>query len=102
MRNLYPLMRLASGRVQAASGHHEAALAKFAISAQRAQELSMRPILWQAQAGSAVSLEALDRSDEAAVQRSAALSTIDEIAALFADETLAAEFRAAAVARAFS
>ncbi|MEZ4768869.1 MAG: adenylate/guanylate cyclase domain-containing protein [Caldilineales bacterium] len=102
MRNLYPLMRLASGRAQAARGHHQAALAQFTISAQRAQDLSMRPILWQAQAGSAASLNALNRPDDAAVHRSAALSTIDEITALFADQTLAAEFRAAAAARAVS
>ena len=36
MRNLYPLMRLASGKVQAGCGHHEAALHQFAISVERA------------------------------------------------------------------
>ena len=99
MRNLYPLMRLASGKAQEASGRHEAALQQFNISAQRAQELSMRPILWQAQAGSARSLNALNCSDEAEIHRTAALATIDEITALFEDQTLATEFRAAAWAR---
>ena len=99
MRNLYPLMRLTSGKVQAAGGHHEAALQQFAISAQRAEELSMRPILWQAQARSARSLDALNRSAEGAKQRAAALATIDEVTALFDDQTLATEFRAAARAR---
>jgi tetratricopeptide (TPR) repeat protein len=99
MRHLYPLMRLALGRVQAASGYHEEALAQIAICAEHAVELGMRPILWQAHAAAAHSLEALGQPDEAAAQRTAALATIDEIAGLFQDPTLSTAFREAATAR---
>ena len=99
MRNLVPLMRLTLGKVQAAAGYHEAALQQFAIGAERARELSMRPVLWQAQLAAARSLDALDRSDEARIQQVAAIATIDEITTMFRDQTLATEFRTAALAR---
>jgi class 3 adenylate cyclase/tetratricopeptide (TPR) repeat protein len=98
-RQVMPLVTLSAGQIHAASGISAAALQAFARAAAAAQALGMRPILWQAHAGAASLLSAQGRMAEAAAQRAAAQTVVDEIGTLFQDETLRAVYLRSASAR---
>jgi hypothetical protein len=53
----------------------------------------MRPLVWRAHAGAARVLSALGRDSEAEPKLQEARQTIDEIASLFEDPSLATSFR---------
>jgi class 3 adenylate cyclase/tetratricopeptide (TPR) repeat protein len=88
MKHQFPEIALAQARIYAARGDHARALEQFNRAEQLALELKMRPIVWQARAGAAQALDALDRKDEANTKRREAKAMIDEIAELFRDENL--------------
>jgi ATP/maltotriose-dependent transcriptional regulator MalT len=88
MKEFYPLVALTGGQVSAARGDQKHALALFNRAEQLAAPMTMRPTIWQAQAGAAQALAALGQQDEADQQQQKARTSIDEIAALFEDEQL--------------
>ena len=95
MRHRAPLVRLSYGRVLAAGGAHEAALAQFEIAATAAAALGMAPLRRQAQAATSTSLRALGRDAEAGQQQAAAEATAEGIAARMSDESLRREYLSA-------
>ena len=97
MKHYFPLVSFANGQVLAARGDGEAALQAYTQTEALAREMQMRPLVWQAQAGAAHVLSALDRMAAAEIQREAAAATIDEIAGLFRDAQLQALFRRSAL-----
>jgi class 3 adenylate cyclase len=87
MENLFDAeISLVEGRISDAQGDRETALSKFNEAESIAQKLSLRPFIWEAQAGAAKVLAALGRSNEAEAKRTQALAMIDEIAGLFKNE----------------
>jgi tetratricopeptide (TPR) repeat protein len=88
MENVAPLIWLVMGRVLAGNGEHQSALHEFARAEQAAQKLAMRPLVWQAQAGTAESLFALGETAEAEQKLEEAQATIHEIADLFRNDEL--------------
>lgn len=86
------LIALTQGRVSAAQGDDEQALAAFARAESLALEMGMRPIVWQARAGAAVALSGLGRNAEAEAKRREAKAVIDEIAGLFQDAELRSKY----------
>jgi class 3 adenylate cyclase/tetratricopeptide (TPR) repeat protein len=93
MNHHYPLARLVLGRALAADDRHEAALSVFEQCASTSRELGFRPILWQALAAAARSLDALGQFAEAAAAANEAAAVTDTIAAHFSDAELRAEYR---------
>jgi hypothetical protein len=85
MRPFQAEVALAQGQLAAARGDHDAALEFFADARARAQEMTLRPIVLEAQRGAAVSFDALGRSDQAAKQRAQAEETLTTIANLISD-----------------
>lgn len=92
MQQHYADIALVDARVSAARGDTAHALDQFARAEQRASEMKMRPIVWQARAGAAKVLAAMSRTAEADAKRQAARAMIDEIAGLFQDAELRAAF----------
>ncbi len=88
MRNLYTLVYQTRGHVLAATGNHEAAVDDFARAIQTAEQLGMRPLLWQTQKALANSLRALGREEEADAQHVAAQQTFNDIAMDIGDDEL--------------
>jgi hypothetical protein len=99
LRHFYPLVRLTHGRILAAAGRHEEALAEFTAAEATAREMGQRPLLWQTHAAAGRSLLALGRDAEAANKLNRSRAVLDEIAGLFADEELRAAFRESAERR---
>ncbi len=99
MRNAYPPIDICAGKIAASAGDWELALSHFAAAAADAQDMGMRPYLWQARAGAARALAALGRSDEAETSRAAAAATATEMGALFQDRGMAEAFLAHALAQ---
>jgi class 3 adenylate cyclase/tetratricopeptide (TPR) repeat protein len=99
MTFLYPTMDLADGRVQATLGNDAVALERFADAEDRAVAMGQRPLIWQAQAAAARLLDKLGRPAESEVKLAAARAGIEEIAALFADESLRVAYRETATAK---
>ena len=92
MKNLYPLVFLAEGRVTEALGQAERALIAFARAEEVALPMNMRPIVWQACARTARALAAAGREEEAKAKHGQAKVMAQEIASLFADEALRERF----------
>jgi tetratricopeptide (TPR) repeat protein len=88
LRHVLPLTYLTQGRVAAAQGDVEAALAAFGRAEAEARAMEIRPTVWQACLAAAETLAASGRSEEALVKREAAREMIEEIGRLFKDETL--------------
>jgi ATP/maltotriose-dependent transcriptional regulator MalT len=88
MREFYPLLALTGGQISLARGQQESALERFNRAEELASSMTMRPLIWQAQAGTAKVLAALGRQSAAERQWQRARATIDEIAALFDDQDL--------------
>ena len=99
MRNYYPLIALAEGSVRTAQGESDAALKGFARAEALAEEMQMRPVVWQARAGAAEVLSAIGRPEEAEAKRSDAKASIGEIAELFQDGDLGDKFLVSATAK---
>lgn len=93
MQNLYPLVYLTRGQVLAQDGEHEAAVDDFARALKPAEQMGMRPIIWQIEQAMAVSLLALGREDEAASHRTAAEQMTELIAAGITDPELRTAYR---------
>jgi class 3 adenylate cyclase/tetratricopeptide (TPR) repeat protein len=93
MRNFYPLLRLTLGRVLAAGGLHEAALAEYESAGHEARVLSFLPILWQTRAAASRSLHTLGRKNEAEAAAAEARDITEVIAAMFADDELRQAYR---------
>jgi tetratricopeptide (TPR) repeat protein len=86
MKHLYPAIWMAEAGVSAARGEADRALDHYARAESLAQEMGMRPTVWQARAGAAQVLTGCGRAAEAAARRSQARAMIAEIAGLFQDE----------------
>ena len=99
MRHFYPLVAFAEAKISAALGDMGSALERFTQAEEEALKMRMRPIAWQAQAGTARLLAALGRPGEAEAKREQARSVIEEIAASFDDAELRALFVAGAMKR---
>jgi tetratricopeptide (TPR) repeat protein len=87
-----PLIALGRAKILAARGEAERSLAEFERAEALAQEMGMRPIIWQARAGAAGALARLGQEEEAQARRDAAGEMVAEIAGLFSDEQLRADF----------
>ena len=94
-----PLILLTAGRIRAQRAEHAQAVAVFERGERHARQLDMLPLVWQTQAESARSLEAIGRAAEAAQQRANAHAVIDEIAGRLRDETLRVGYLASAHAK---
>ena len=88
MKAFYPLVTLTDGHVCAARGEHKRALNLFKRAEELATPMIMRPTIWQAQASAAKALSALGQQDAAELQHQHAQTTINQIAALFQDQSL--------------
>ena len=92
MRQYLPFVAFAEAQVGAAGGDTERALDRFGRTEELASEMLMRPLIWQARAGSAKVLSSVGREIEAQFKRAEAGAMIDEIAGLFEDERLRSMF----------
>jgi class 3 adenylate cyclase/tetratricopeptide (TPR) repeat protein len=88
MRHLLPLTHMTQGKVYAAQGDIEAALAAYEQAEAAALALEMRPYVWQACVASADVLAAAGREEEAQAKRIAARGLIEEIGGMLSDPTL--------------
>ena len=86
------MVYLAAGRVSAAQGQTDEALANFDQAEGYAASMGMRPLFWKARCGAAEVLEAAGRHEEAAEKWAGAQTMIGEIAAGFDDEELRAKY----------
>jgi tetratricopeptide (TPR) repeat protein len=80
MRPHVPHVTLTSGRLNAARGAHELALACFADAEAQAAEFQLRPTILAARRAAAESLAALGRHDQAEQKRAQAQALDDELA----------------------
>ncbi len=80
-----PLTSLIQGKVYLASGDLESGLVVLEQAREEAQELGMRPLIWQAHAAAVDGLVAAGRLEEAEVERQAAEGMVIEIANHIAD-----------------
>ncbi|MEP7200946.1 MAG: AAA family ATPase, partial [Chloroflexota bacterium] len=92
MRNWYPSVALADAQVSAARGEWERALESYARAESDALAMQLRPAVWQARVGAAQLLAAQGRAAEAEAQSQGARAMADEIAGLFTDGELRAQF----------
>ena len=90
MTNLIPRITVLEARLSAARGEADRALTLFAQAEALAFEMGLRPVVSQARQGAAQILRDRDRAHEAEVKRRAAEAMLNEMAALFTDETLRA------------
>lgn len=92
MMDQYAPLALLGARVEAASGDHEAALARFEQCDEIASAVGMKRLQLELHAGRARSFDALGRVEDAAAARDSARQLMDEIAAGFEDGELRAAF----------
>jgi tetratricopeptide (TPR) repeat protein len=92
MKHYYAMVAFAEAQVPMASGDTETALTKFDEADELANEIQMRPLIWQARASAAGLLSAAGRTDEAEAKMAGAKAAIDEIASLFSDDELRAKY----------
>jgi class 3 adenylate cyclase/tetratricopeptide (TPR) repeat protein len=92
LRQHYPLTALIQGKVRAAAGQSERALAALDQAVLEAETLRMRPILWQAHTAAAEVLEAAGRLPEAEAKRAQARGVVAEIGDLIHDRKLRTAF----------
>jgi class 3 adenylate cyclase/tetratricopeptide (TPR) repeat protein len=97
MRYFYPLLDLSIGRVHAAMGHFEQALAAYAAAESVGIELQMWPWVWQIQAAAAQLLEASGDRSGAEEKWQSARKIIEECSARFRDESLRRAYLAGAL-----
>lgn len=95
----YPRIAWGEALVAAAKGHSEVALERYAQAEQLAEKMGMRPFVLQVSTDIVRVLVSIGRWEEAEVERRKARATIDEIAKLFDDADLRAEFVRNAMAR---
>lgn len=88
LRNQLPFSLLVLGRILLSSGAPDASLEVLEQSAALAQELGMRPILWQAHAAAAQALAASGNAPEMERRQAAARDVILEIAGEFETQEL--------------
>ena len=88
MHHFYPVIAMAAGQLAGAAGDVEAALDHMERMERTAEEMNMRPFVWQAKAGIAGMLDATGRPAEAEAKRQEARAVIEEIGELFTDEHL--------------
>jgi tetratricopeptide (TPR) repeat protein len=88
MMHLSPVVGLAEGLVAAARGDDEVAVQHLVAAEASATRLGLRPVVYQARAEAAVALARLGRDRDAAEQKAAARSMIQEIGDLFEDPSL--------------
>ena len=88
LRHLYPLTAFIHGKMLAANGDHNQALASLTLAEQEAHELGMRPLTWQTRAAAAEVLTALGQASQAEEKRQAAQAMVQEIADLFQEQDL--------------
>jgi ATP/maltotriose-dependent transcriptional regulator MalT len=100
LRHVLPLTLLTQGRVLAAQGDWQAALAALEQAEAGAQALEMRPYVWQARLAAAEVLETAGRAEEAQAKRQAARATIQEIGDMLEDKTLRQAYLDSALAKA--
>jgi hypothetical protein len=93
-----PQLALLGGRVAAAEGRHLTAMDRFDEAITIASESGMRRVELEARAGRALSLDGLDRADDASSERVAARRLMEEIASGFRDDELRGGFVAGASA----
>jgi class 3 adenylate cyclase/tetratricopeptide (TPR) repeat protein len=91
-----PMITLAQGFADSASGEQQEALRHFGQAEREARNIGLRPILLQACCGEAAALESLGRDNEAEAKRREAQEVIDEIAGLIQDDGLRDEYRQSA------
>jgi class 3 adenylate cyclase/tetratricopeptide (TPR) repeat protein len=92
LRHLYPMTALIQGKVLAARRDYQAALEALDIAKKEAEELGMRPIVWQSDAAAADVLTILGKASQAEEKRQAAQAMVAEIADLFEAQDLRAAF----------
>jgi tetratricopeptide (TPR) repeat protein len=88
MRNMYPLIYLTMGKVQASRDDLDAALASYERAETDAMALNMRPYVWQSRVAAADTLKSAGRMAESEAKRTGARSMVEEISGLFKDEEL--------------
>jgi hypothetical protein len=88
MAHLSPVVGLAEGITVAAKGQDESAVQLLLSAEASALSLGLRPVVWQARAASARALARLGRKRESSEKQAAARTIIEEIGALFQDQTL--------------
>ncbi|MEO6457830.1 MAG: adenylate/guanylate cyclase domain-containing protein [Chloroflexia bacterium] len=87
LKCFYPMIELAGGKVSTACGNLPVALQHFERAETLAAEMGMRPQILRAREGAANVLAGLGRDEEAKAKLDQARSTIEEIAALFKNES---------------
>ncbi|MBI4299127.1 MAG: AAA family ATPase [Chloroflexi bacterium] len=92
MRLYYPIIARGNAHIAAAKGDTEMALESYDQAESLALDMGMRPLVWQVRSDTARLLSRSGRNDEAEVLRRKAQEMSDEIAALFKDTSLRAEF----------
>jgi class 3 adenylate cyclase/tetratricopeptide (TPR) repeat protein len=97
MLHMMPIVNLALGKALAALERYDEALTAFEESEKSASSLAMRPDVWKAQLAAATVLEQTGQVSEARVKRNSAKTVVEEIAGVFADETLKSAYLEAAL-----
>jgi class 3 adenylate cyclase/tetratricopeptide (TPR) repeat protein len=92
MVHLQPMIALIAGRIQAACGELDLALADFDKAERTGMDMLMRPVIWQARAEAARVLSAAGRPAESQLKKQAAQAMVDEIASLFQEDELRSGF----------
>ncbi len=85
IRPIQAAVALEQGLLLAARGDHSEAVLAFADAELRAQSMNLRPLVLEAQIGTAASLDALGRADQAALARNQAHETASNIANFISD-----------------
>jgi tetratricopeptide (TPR) repeat protein len=92
MQDNLPLISLTRAQLITAQGQIDRALEQFNLTETLAQDMNMRPLVWQARAGAGQILSNSGRISEADLKRRQAQVIIDEMADLIDDESLRAHF----------
>ena len=92
MREYYPLLSLVSGQASLARGRNGQALNRFRVADKLAAGMTLRPLIWRAQAGAARAAAALGDPEAADKHWKRAHGTIEEIGALIEEQMLRESF----------
>jgi predicted ATPase/class 3 adenylate cyclase len=88
MRNIYPLAYFTMGKVHASKDEFSAAIEFYGKTESEAQNLNMRPIVWQSKIAAAEAMELEGREEEAREMRTGAKVIVEEIAAMIKDDEM--------------